>query len=282
MLLEIKSIAGKIRLLAILLSSWSSILPVPLNSSKITSSILDPVSVNAVAIIDSDPPPSMFLAAPKNLLGLWSALASTPPLNILPLAGWTVLYALARRVMESSRITTSCPHSTKRFAFSKTIFATLTCSFASLSKVEAITSPFTFRCISVTSSGLSSIRRIIWYTSGWFAAIALATSLSNIVLPVFGWDTIIPLCPLPIGAKRSIILVDIVLCLSANLNFSWGNNGVKCSKATLSLTTWGSSPFILLTLIKGKYFSPSFGGRTCPKTVSPVLSPKSLICDCDT
>ena len=35
-------------------------------------------------------------------------------------------------------MTTSCPHSTKRFAFSNTIFAIFTCSVASLSKVEEI------------------------------------------------------------------------------------------------------------------------------------------------
>jgi len=45
-------------------------LPVPLNSSKITSSILLPVSIKAVEIIVNEPPSSMFLAAPKNLLGL--------------------------------------------------------------------------------------------------------------------------------------------------------------------------------------------------------------------
>ena len=38
----------------------------------------------------------------------------------------------------------------------------LTCSCASLSKVEAITSPRTFRCMSVTSSGRSSISKTIW------------------------------------------------------------------------------------------------------------------------
>ena len=62
-------------------------LPVPLNSSKITSSILDPVSVRAVAIIESEPPFSIFLAAPKNLFGLCKAFASTPPLSIFPEAG---------------------------------------------------------------------------------------------------------------------------------------------------------------------------------------------------
>ena len=44
-------------------------LPVPLNSSKITSSIREPVSTSAVAKIVSDPPFSMFLAAPKKRFG---------------------------------------------------------------------------------------------------------------------------------------------------------------------------------------------------------------------
>ena len=65
--------------------------PVPLNSSKITSSILEPVSVKAVAIIVKEPPPSMFLAAPKKRFGLCNALASIPPERIFPDAGATVL-----------------------------------------------------------------------------------------------------------------------------------------------------------------------------------------------
>ena len=65
--------------------------PVPLNSSKITSSILEPVSIRAVAMMVKEPPPSIFLAAPKNLFGLCSALASTPPERIFPEAGVTVL-----------------------------------------------------------------------------------------------------------------------------------------------------------------------------------------------
>ena len=66
-------------------------LPVPLNSSKITSSILEPVSVNAVAKIVKEPPFSMLRAAPKKRFGLCSALASTPPDKILPDAGAVVL-----------------------------------------------------------------------------------------------------------------------------------------------------------------------------------------------
>ena len=66
-------------------------LPVPLNSSKITSSMRLPVSMSAVAMMVSEPPSSMFRAAPKNRLGRWSALASTPPVRTLPELGTTVL-----------------------------------------------------------------------------------------------------------------------------------------------------------------------------------------------
>ena len=57
----------------------------------LTSSILDPVSVRAVEIIESEPPFSMFLAAPKNRFGLCNAFASTPPERIFPEEGWTPL-----------------------------------------------------------------------------------------------------------------------------------------------------------------------------------------------
>ena len=46
---------------------------------------------------------------------------------------------------------------------------------------------------------------------------------------------------------------------------------------TRSLTTFGFNPLIFETLIKGKYFSPSLGGRTFPFTVSPVFSPNNFI-----
>jgi hypothetical protein len=50
-------------------SSLSSMLPVPLNSSKITSSMREPVSTSAVARMVSEPPFSMLRAAPKNFFG---------------------------------------------------------------------------------------------------------------------------------------------------------------------------------------------------------------------
>ena len=88
---RVMSIAGKDRLSANFRSRIISELPVPLNSSKITSSIREPVSIKAVAMIVSEPPSSIFRAAPKNLFGRCRALASTPPVKTLPDDGTTVL-----------------------------------------------------------------------------------------------------------------------------------------------------------------------------------------------
>src|SRR5438093_1083544 len=85
------SIAGKVRRSAMRRSRITSMLPVPLNSSKITSSIRDRVSMSAVARMVSEPPPSMLRAAPKKRLGFCSAFASTPPERILPECGTTTL-----------------------------------------------------------------------------------------------------------------------------------------------------------------------------------------------
>ena len=184
-----------------------------------------------------------------------------------------MLYARARRVILSNRITTSCPHSTSRFAFSCTIFATLTWFSAGSSKVDAITSAFTERAISVTSSGRSSISSTIIYTSGWLAAIALAICLSSTVLPVLGCATIKPRCPLPIGAKRSMMRTDNGSLLSPlqSLNFSSGKSGVRFSNAIRSFATDGATPFTRITSFIGKYLSVSRGGRMVHSTVSPVL-----------
>ncbi len=61
-------------------------LPVPLNSSKMTSSILEPVSMRAVPRMVSDPPNSILRAAPRNFLGGYRAVESTPPERMRPLA----------------------------------------------------------------------------------------------------------------------------------------------------------------------------------------------------
>ena len=232
----------------------------------------------------SEPPFSMLRAAPKKRLGLCRAFASTPPDNTLPEAGETVLYARASRVIESRKITTSWPHSTMRFAFSSTIPAIFTWRSAGSSNVEAITSAFTLRAISVTSSGRSSISSMIMYVSGWLAAIALAMSFIRIVLPVLGCATIKARCPLPIGENISTTRAERLSLYPPlqSLNFSSGNSGVRWSNGTRSRTNPGSRPFIFSTFTNGKYFSPSLGGRIEPSTTSPVFKPNSFICDCET
>ena len=94
------------------LSRCNSILPVPLNSSKITSSILEPVSTKAVARIVKEPPCLIFLAAPKNFLGPCNAPGSKPPDKVLPDGEIVKFYALASVVILSRSITTSFPCST--------------------------------------------------------------------------------------------------------------------------------------------------------------------------
>ena len=166
---------GNILLSTSFLSRCSSMLPVPLNSSKITSSILLPVSTSAVAMIVRLPPPSILRAAPKNLLGFWSALESRPPERTLPLAGITALYALASLVIESRRITTFLFVSTSLFALSMTISATCRCLCGGSSNVELIiSSASTCLLQSVTSSGLSSMSRIIRWISLWLCLMPFA------------------------------------------------------------------------------------------------------------
>ena len=69
--------------LAVQHDSW---LPVPLNSSKITSSMRLPVSTRAVPMTVNEPPSSTLRAEPKSF-GRVRALASTPPESSLPEGG---------------------------------------------------------------------------------------------------------------------------------------------------------------------------------------------------
>ena len=79
------------------------------------------------------------------------------------------------------------------------------------SKVEAMTSPLTERCMSVTSSGRSSTSTTMRWHSGLFVVIALAMSCMTIVLPALGGETIRPRWPLPIGVIRSMTRVVSLL-----------------------------------------------------------------------
>ena len=192
-------------------------LPVPLNSSKISSSIRLPVSTKAVPIIVIDPPSSKLRAAPKKRLGGYKAAGSNPPDKVRPEVGIARLYARANLVIESKTITTSPPASAILLARSRATSATIVWSSAFSSKLEAATKWMGFvafavivaKCllISVTSSGLSPIKTAMMVTSGKFVATPVIISFRIVVFPAFGGDTIKPLWPLPIGAIKSITRV---------------------------------------------------------------------------
>ena len=61
-------------------------LPVPLNSWKMNSSILEPVSTSAVAIMVREPPSSILRAEANILRGICRARTSTPPVMAQPAA----------------------------------------------------------------------------------------------------------------------------------------------------------------------------------------------------
>ena len=125
-----------------------------------------PVSTNAVARIVRLPPSSIFLAEPKNFFGRYKAAGSIPPLNVLPEGGIVKLYARARRVRLSIKIITSRPSSTRRSARSNTSSLILMWFSGSWSNVEYTTSASTVLSMSVTSSGRSSMSKIINSASG--------------------------------------------------------------------------------------------------------------------
>ena len=60
-------------------------LPVPLNSWKMMSSMREPVSIRAVPMTVREPPSSQARALPKSRLGTSSARMSTPPESVRPL-----------------------------------------------------------------------------------------------------------------------------------------------------------------------------------------------------
>src|ERR1035441_4041825 len=162
----------------------------------------------------------------------------------------------------SSRKPTSWPISTSRFARSMASSATVVWSSAGWSNVEWMTSPFTVRCMSVTSSGRSSTRTTMRWHSGLFLVIALAIDCRIIVLPAFGGDTIKPRWPLPIGQIRSMIRVVMLPASVSSLSLSCGYSGVSLANSGRPMDFSGSSPFTLSSRTSALNFSlrsPSCG-----------------------
>ncbi len=145
--------------------------------------------------------------------------------------------------------------STKRLAFSITISATCTWRTAGSSNVEATTSPWTERCISVTSSGRSSTSKTIRIASGWFWEIACATCCIITVLPDLGEETIKPRWPKPIGEIISMmrpVRFSSALISRSREMVRLGWSGVKFSNMMRFLRSSGAMPLILSTFTKAK------------------------------
>jgi len=109
----------------------------------------------------------------------------------------------------------------------------------------------------------------------------LAIFSKSTVFPALGGDTINPLCPFPMGTKRSMMRVEI--------------SRERFPKLTAHQEKWSEvlkkrAPFGLLWIFiiyslnpqKGIVSFSFFGGRTCPAILSPTLNIKRLICEGET
>ena len=136
--------------------------------------------------------------------------------------------------------------------------------------------------MSVTSSGLSSIKRTNNTISGLLVDMLWAIFFKRVVLPALGGATITPLCPFPIGHIISISLEDKSEELVSNFILSFGYIGTRFSKFFLPIAFSGCSPFTFSTYNKALNFSPSLASLTFPIISSPVLRLNLLIWAGDT
>ena len=215
-----RSIAGNTRLLASRRSSCNSMLPVPLNSSKITSSILlIRYQSSAVAIMVSEPPFSILRAAPKNCFGFCMAFASTPPDNTLPDAGATVLCARAKtgnRIKQDHHIMSTFYQSFCFLQGDGRNFYVFFCRF-----IKCRSNYFCF----YTSFHICNLFRsfINQHNHQVTFRMIFCNGIGNFFqqhgFTVFGCATINPRCPLPIGVNRSMIRVLIIIRRCKKIQF---------------------------------------------------------------
>lgn len=109
---------------------------------------------------------------------------------------------------------------------------------------------------------------------GSSVVIALATCFSSVVLPVFGWDTIIPRCPLPIGAIRSSILIETPELLVSKWILSLGKIGVRSSNLLRCAKYVIGRSLTFVIYKRALNFSFCVRTRRFPSIISPVRSPK--------
>ena len=136
--------------------------------------------------------------------------------------------------------------------------------------------------MSVTSSGRSSISRMISLAFGQLALMLLAIFCIRTVLPVRGGATIRPRWPMPMGVSRSMTRMEISAGPTSSTKRRSGKSGVRFSKGILLRDFSGSWSLMWSTRSKAKKRSFSFGARISPSTRSPVRRPKRRICEGET
>ena len=139
-------------------------------------------------------------------------------------------------------------------------------------------SPSIDSLISVTSSGRSSINRIIRCISGLFLVTAVAICFNRVVLPDFGCDTIMPRCPFPIGEMRSTTLIATLAPGLSRRSLSFGNIGTRSSKLVRFSATSGVYPLTVVRYKRAWNFSRSDFTFILPFMISPVFKLKRRIC----
>ena len=106
-----------------------------------------------------------------------------------------------------------------------------------------------------------------------------AISFKRVVFPAFGCETIIPLCPLPIGESRSTILIAFDAESSlARCILLLGNIGVKSSKLGLVSNVSGENEFTVFIYKRAANFSEAVFIFFIPDTTSPVFNLNFFIC----
>ena len=170
-------------------------------------------------------------------------------------------------------------------AFSITISATWTWREAGSSKVEEMTSPFTERCMSVTSSGRSSMSSTIRKTSGWLSVIDLAMFCSSTVLPVRGGATISARWPLPCGDDdvddpRRLVLLGRVVDLEREPLVGIERRQIVEIDAVPDRL--GILEIDRVDLEQREIALAVLGAADLPSTVSPVRRPNRRTCEGET
>ena len=109
-----------------------------------------------------------------------------------------------------------------------------------------------------------------------------AISLSNVVFPALGGDTIIPRWPFPMGQRISTSLAAVVPPGRSSLILSKGNTGVIFSNSMRFLAASGERSFTLEIKSSAPNFSPEAFFLVIPFIISPVFRLNLLICEGDT